>query len=386
MESLSGRIALADLIIVGSGFYGLTVAEQAANDGYRVSIIEARNHIGGNAYSFLDDKTGIEIHKYGSHLFHTSNVSVFEYISKFTDLNNYRHKVVAKHNERFFPIPINLFTLSQFYGRTFTPNDAKELFESFGNFDSDDLSLEDFAIKNLGKPLYEAFFKNYTLKQWGIDPKSLPAATIKRIPIRTTFEDQYFNDIYQGLPVNGYQSWFNSMISNPLIEVFTNVDFFDLPKHIYSGKAVCFTGPLDRYFNFKLGRLGWRTLDFEIEKLEELDFQGTSVVNYVDLDEKFTRIHEFKHLHPEREYQNQPTIIMKEFSRLALQGDEPYYPVNSTEDREKLLGYRELAKNVPLVFFGGRLGTYQYLDMHMAIGSALTNYRNQILPVLRSQN
>ena len=384
MERLSSALNGSSLIVVGSGFYGLTMAEQAAKDGFRVSIIEARSHIGGNAFSYEDPETGIEVHKYGSHLFHTSNQHVFDYIEQFTRLNNYKHHVLARHIDQYYPIPINLLTLSQFYGHAFTPTEARELFESFKDKGSGHLTLESFAIRNIGKPLYEAFFRNYTIKQWGMDPKDLPAEIIKRIPIRSTFQNQYFTDLYEGLPINGYQSWFSSMISNPKISVFTNTDFFDLPKEMYAGKIVCFTGAIDKFFEFKLGQLNWRTLDFEIERPKTTDFQGTSVVNYVDLKEKFTRIHEFKHLYPEREYQDSPTIIMKEFSRFATRLDEPYYPVNSPADRKKLVGYREMAKLERLVFFGGRLGTYQYLDMHMAIGSALSNYQNQILPALRT--
>ena len=384
MASLSNALQLSRIVVVGSGFYGLTIAEQAASDGFEVTIIESRDHIGGNAFSYEDPETGIEVHKYGSHLFHTSNEKVMGYINQFTRLNSYRHRVLAKHRDQFYPIPINLMTLSQFYGQPFTPEIAVEMFRGFKSDEIADTNLETFAKSTIGSELYEAFFKNYTKKQWGLDPKDLPAAIIKRIPVRTTFDSNYFSDKYEGLPLEGYQSWFSSMTSNKLIKVFTGVNYFEIPKEMHKGKVVCFTGALDKYHNYRLGELNWRTLDFQLERPKTTDFQGTSVVNYVDSNKSFTRIHEFKHLYPERDYNDSQTIIMKEFSRHANREDEPYYPVNSNEDRKKLMGYREMSRSEPLVFFGGRLGTYQYLDMHMAIAAALSSYRNEVYPVLRN--
>ncbi len=371
---------MTDLVVVGSGFYGLTIAQQAAeNLGLRVKVIERRNHIGGNAYSEFDSETGIEVHKYGSHLFHTSNERVWDYVNRFTAFNNYKHVVWAKHNGDLYPMPINLDTINQFFKKDFDSEQAREFIQ--GQARDDALSannLEERAISLIGEPLYEAFIKGYTEKQWQTDPKLLPADVINRLPMRFTTEHGYFNDKYEGLPLTGYTNWLENMADHPNIEVLLNQDFFDLKSELVGQVPIVYTGPIDRYFDYQFGELGWRTLDFESEVLDTGNFQSTSVVNYSDLDTSFTRIHEFRHLHPEREYQNETTYISREYSRFASRDDEPYYPVNTDGDRTKLNQYRALMNNEDNVWFGGRLGSYQYLDMHMAIASALTVFDNQI--------
>jgi UDP-galactopyranose mutase len=282
-------------------------------------------------------------------------------------------------------MPINLDTINQFFEKSFSSNQAKDFIQ--GQITEDAAAsasnLEDRAIALIGKPLYEAFIKGYTEKQWQTDPKLLPADVINRLPVRFTNEHRYFNDKYEGLPLNGYTAWLENMADHKSIEIRLNTDFFSIRAELDSAVPIIYTGPIDKYFNFEFGSLGWRTLDFQDEIMEISDFQGTSVVNYSDLDVQFTRIHEYRHLHPERNYQTESTFISREFSRFAAPSDEPYYPVNTEADRQQLSEYRELLKRENGVWFGGRLGTYQYLDMHMAIASALTLFDNEISPNFR---
>ncbi|WP_342318580.1 UDP-galactopyranose mutase [Corynebacterium mayonis] len=375
-----------DLIVVGSGFFGLTVAERVANElGKRVLVVEKRNHIGGNAYSEKDPETGIEVHKYGAHLFHTSNARVWEYVNRFTDFTDYQHRVFAMHDGTAYQFPMGLGLINQFFGRYFSPDEAKALIEEQreGRDPAEATNLEERGIALIGKPLYEAFVKHYTAKQWQTDPTELPPEIISRLPVRYTFNNRYFNDTWEGLPVDGYTAWLEKMAEHELIDVHLDTDWFDVREQ-YEGIPVVYTGALDRYFDYSQGRLGWRTLDFEKEVLDTGDFQGTSVMNYNDADVAYTRIHEFRHFHPERgEYPKDKTVIVKEYSRFADDDDEVYYPINTPEDREKLLAYRRLAAAESRdkgVLFGGRLGTYQYLDMHMAIGAALSLFDNHLRP------
>ena len=378
-----------DLVIVGSGFFGLTIAERVANElGRNVLIIERRSHIGGNAYSEAEATTGIEVHRYGAHLFHTSNQPVWEYVNRFTKFTDYVHRVYTNVGGEVFPMPINLGTINQFFRAAYSPGEARALVaQQAAELEGREVTnLEEKAISLIGRPLYEAFIKGYTAKQWQTDPKDLPAEVISRLPVRYNYDNRYFNDTYEGLPVDGYTAWLERMADHPNIEVRLDTDFFDANQPVNKAAVVgsvpvVYTGPVDRYFDYAHGRLGWRTLDFEEEVLDVGDYQGTSVMNYGDESVPYTRIHEFRHFHPERDYPKDRTVIMREFSRFANADDEPYYPVNTPDDRARLLEYREEMKSQPQVFFGGRLGTYQYLDMHMAIGSALTMYRNEIAPL-----
>ena len=378
----------ADLVVVGSGLFGLTIAEQAATElGLKVALLDRRSHIGGNAYSEKEKQTGIEVHRYGAHLFHTSNERVWEYVNRFTDFTNYVHRVYTHHNGIVYPMPINLGTINQFFNAAYSPAEAKALIaEQAGELaGTDPQNLNDKGISLIGRPLYEAFIKHYTAKQWQTPPEELPASIISRLPVRYTYDNRYFNDKYEGLPVDGYAAWLERMAAHPNIEVHLNTDFFE-SGHEYSREnvlgqiPVVYTGPVDRYFDYAEGDLSWRTIDLEEEVLPIEDFQGCSVMNYPDADVPFTRIHEFRHFHPERDSTKDATVIMREFSRFANKGDEPYYPVNTAVDREKLLAYRDLAKGEDNVLFGGRLGTYKYLDMHMAIASALSMFDNKIRP------
>ena len=378
-----------DLVVVGSGLFGLTIAEQAASRwGLRVAILERRSHLGGNAYSEIDPETGIEVHKYGAHLFHTSNERVWEYVNRFTSFTSYVHRVWTTVDGVVYPMPVNLGTINQFFSAAYGPDEARALIaQQAAEVDGQEITdFESKGVSLVGRPLFEAFFKNYTAKQWQTDPKDLPASIISRLPVRYNYDSRYFNDKYEGLPVDGYTAWMERMVASDLIDVYLDTDFFDpenpLNKAAVVGKVpVVYTGPVDRYFEYSAGDLSWRTVDFEKEVVETGDYQGCSVMNYGDIDVPFTRIIEFRHFHPERDYQDKKTVIFREFSRFADHGDEPYYPVNTAQDRERLEQYRELMKNEDRVFFGGRLGTYKYLDMHMAIASALTMLDNELAPL-----
>ena len=381
-----------DLLIVGSGLFGLTVAERAAVEhGAKVTIIDRRPHVGGNAYSEADEQTGIEVHKYGAHLFHTSNPRVWDYVNRFTEFTGYQHTVYTTHQGVVYPMPINLGTVNQFFQAAYTPDEARALIaEQAGEFaGKDPENLNDKGISLIGRPLYEAFIKNYTGKQWQTDPRNLPASIISRLPVRYTYNNRYFSDTHEGLPKQGYTAWLERMADHPNIEVLLDTDYFDtsqpLNKEAVRGNLpVVYTGPVDRYFDYELGELGWRTIDLETEHLDTGDFQGTSVMNYADAETPYTRIIEPRHFHPERShYPGDKTVIQREYSRFAESGDEPYYPINSGTDRQTLLAYRELADAEPRTLFGGRLGTYQYLDMHMAIGSALSMADNKLPDLLR---
>ncbi|GAA1807096.1 UDP-galactopyranose mutase [Actinomadura chokoriensis] len=369
-------------MVAGSGFFGLTVAERcAARLGLRVLVLDRRDHIGGNAYSEAEPETGIEIHRYGAHLFHTSNERVWEYANRFTAFTGYRHQVYSTFKGRVYPMPINLGTICTFFGRVFSPDEARALIAGQAAEVSDPANLEEKAISLIGRPLYEAFIRGYTAKQWQTDPRDLPAEIITRLPVRYTFDNRYFNDVHEGLPVDGYTAWLERMADHPNIEVRLNTDFLDLRDDIVGNVPVVYTGPLDHYFGYAEGELGWRTLDFELSVEPTGDFQGTPVMNYADEDVPYTRIHEFRHFHPERDgHPPDRTVIMREYSRAAGRGDEPYYPVNTAADRARLLAYRDLAKGEHGVLFGGRLGTYRYLDMHMAIASALSMVDNRLRP------
>jgi UDP-galactopyranose mutase len=378
----------ADLVIVGSGFFGLTVAQQCAEKlGLNVVVVDRRNHLGGNAYSEKDPETGIEVHRYGAHLFHTSNERVWEYVNRFTAFTSYQHRVYTNFRGQVFPMPINLGTINQFFDAAYSPDEARALIaEQAAEFSPAQAgNLEEKGISLIGRPLYEAFIKDYTAKQWQTDPKLLAAEIISRLPVRYNYDNRYFNDAHEGLPVDGYTAWLEKMASHDRIELRLGTDFFDTSQEINKNNVVgnipvVYTGPVDQYFDYSAGQLGWRTLDFEREVKQTGDFQGTSVMNYADPDVPYTRIHEFRHFHPERDYPSDKTVIMREFSRFAKGSDEPYYPVNTPQDREQLLKYRDLGRAESGVLFGGRLGTYKYLDMHMAIGAALSMVDNKLVP------
>jgi UDP-galactopyranose mutase len=356
-----------------------------ASRGRRVTVIDERDHIGGNAYSSADPDTGIEVHRYGAHLFHTSNQRVWDYVRRFTEFTDYRHRVYTTHRGEVFPMPINLGTINQFFRAAYSPQEARDLIrrQALEMEGREPANLDEKGVSLVGRPLYEAFVRGYTAKQWQTDPRELPASIIARLPVRYSYDNRYFSDAYQGLPAQGYTAWFERMVDHPLIDVRLGADFLAedgefTRSRVVGHVPVVYTGPVDRYFGYEAGELAWRTLDFQTEVVEVGDYQGVSVMNYADEDVPFTRILEFRHFHPERDYPNDRTVIAREYSRFATREDEPYYPVSTSMDRERLAAYRELARDEPKVHFGGRLGTYQYLDMHMAIAGALTAVDNDL--------
>jgi UDP-galactopyranose mutase len=372
-----------DLLIVGAGFYGATIAERVANElGKRVLVIDRRHHIGGNAYSEFDADTGIEVHRYGAHLFHTPNETVWKYLNRFTGFTDYKHRVYSSYRDQVYSMPINLATICQFFEKRFSPEEARALIaqqagELAGKIPA---NLEEKAISLIGRPLYEAFIRGYTAKQWQTDPRDLPEHIITRLPVRYNFENRYFNDAYEGLPKDGYTAIFERMLASPNIQISLSTDYFALKPNLPTGLPVIYTGPIDRYFDYSEGELGWRTIDFEQQTLDVGDFQGTAVMNYADEDVPFTRILEFRHFNPERQYQTEKTVIVREYSRSAQRKDEPYYPIDTRQDKDVFLRYRQRADAEANVHFGGRLGTYRYLDMHQAIGAALKTFDTTVVP------
>ena len=393
MAVSSEGVVYPDLVVVGAGLFGLTVAQQAAERaGARVEVVDVRGHIGGNAYSYVDGETGAEVHKYGAHLFHTSNKRVWEYANRFTKFTDYVHRVWATHAGEVYPLPINLGTINQFFHAHYTPAEAKALVASQAGelAGRDPENLNDKGISLIGRPLYEAFIKEYTAKQWQTDPEELPASIVNRLPVRFSYDNRYFRDTWEGLPADGYTAWMERMVADPKIHVTLNTDFFDEGQPYNktalkaAGVPVVYTGPVDRYFGYALGDLKWRTVDFEEVRYAEADHLGCPVMNYSDSDVPYTRAIEFKNFNPERRDQQNPerTVVWREYSRFAERGDEPYYPVNTDQDKALYARYEELAAKEPLTVFGGRLGTYKYYDMHQVIDTALTAYDEQIAPML----
>ncbi|WP_291531874.1 UDP-galactopyranose mutase [Bifidobacterium sp. UBA4282] len=390
---MADSVTYPDLVVVGAGLFGLTVAQQAVEKaGATVRIIDVRDHIGGNAYSYFDEETGAEIHKYGAHLFHTSNPRVWEYVNRFTEFTDYVHRVYATHKGEVYPLPINLGTINQFFRAHYTPAEARALVAGQAGelAGRDPGNLDDKGVSLIGRPLYEAFIKEYTGKQWQTDPGELPASIISRLPVRFNYDNRYFKDTWEGLPRDGYAAWFERMIDDPRITVSLNTDFFDASQPYNrealnaAGVPVVYTGPVDRYFDYALGDLKWRTVDFKEVRYDEDDHFGCPVMNFSDADVPYTRAIEFKNFNPERhDSQNHGrTVVWEEYSRFAERGDEPYYPINTEKDRELYARYVELEQTVPNTVFGGRLGTYKYYDMHQVIDTALTAYQEQIHPML----
>jgi UDP-galactopyranose mutase len=274
------------------------------------------------------------------------------------------------------PVPINLETINLVFNEKFSPEEASNFLESqkVKNSDSQE-TLEEWAISQIGTKLYEVLVKGYTQKQWEIEPSLLPASIIKRLPIRFNYDNRYFTDTYQGMPIDGYEKIFQNMLSDIKIHLELEIDFFDIRESFSPDQLIIYSGPIDRFFGYNKGELSWRTLDFEFENIETEYFQENSVINYADFNTPYTRIHEFKYFHPERSPSKERTIIAREFSRRAIKTDEPFYPVGTIRDREILSSYQKLSEPLRNVYFGGRLGTYQYLDMHMAINQAMLTFK-----------
>jgi UDP-galactopyranose mutase len=370
-----------DYLIVGAGIFGSVMAERIANDlGAKVLVIDKRFHIGGNCYSKLDQETGIETHQYGTHIFHTSSKVVWEYIGQFAEFNNYHHQVLTIHKNKVYQMPINLETINSFYNLNLKPYEAniflKKEIEKEGI--KSPKNLEEKAISLIGRSLYEAFIKGYTIKQWQKDPKELPPDIIARLPVRYNYREDYFLDArWQGIPLEGYTKLFERLLESPNIHVELNCDYFQHRNDFRINNLTIYTGPIDRYFDYAFGRLEWRTVMFEKKIVDVEDYQGTSVMNYSDLDVKYTRIHEFKHLHPERKYSNLKSVIFYETT--GYDPENPFYPINTERNKKLLQKYKELAHHERGVIIGGRLGDYAYYDMDKAILAALNCYKKNFV-------
>ena len=366
-----------DFLIVGSGFYGSVLAERISKILKKtVLVIDKRSHIGGNCFSSICNKTNIEYHKYGTHIFHTSNQKVMDYMSEFMTLNNYRHQVLTKHKNRIYQMPINLETINSLFKKSFNPSEAKKFIDTLTLKEniSKPNNFEEKAISVIGRKLYNAFIKNYTFKQWGINPKKLPASTFNRLPVRFNYDENYFNHCnWQGIPENGYTKIFEKLLSSKRIKTLLNCDFFKNIENFKPKYATIYTGPIDKFFNYKFGKLGWRSLKFKHLIKATPDYQGTAVINYADLNYNYTRVHEPAHLHPERKIRNKSTLVIEEYP--IYNDDEPYYPIRDNNSKEALRKYKNLCKKVPNVFFGGRLADYAYYDMDMTISAALQKFQ-----------
>lgn len=367
-------------LVVGAGLFGSVMADRIARDkNERVAVIDKKPHIGGNCFSDVDKETGIEFHMYGTHIFHTSNECVWKYINEFTKFNGYRHQVLTIYRDKVYQMPINLETINTFYGINLRPFEVKAFLDAEIKKENitDPQNLEEKAISQIGRPLYEAFIKGYTEKQWQKDCKLLPMSIINRLPFRKNYDESYYFDFWQGIPFDGYTAIFDQMLHHKNIELYLNTDFFEITDRIPSSCFIIYSGNIDRFFGYRFNKLEWITLEFEKEVVNVEDYQGTAVMNYAERSVPYTRIHEPRHLHPERSYTTQKTLIIKEYPKLDS-GANPYYPVNTYENHEILQKYLdERAKHLNVIF-GGRLGDYKYYDMDKVIESALDVYETKI--------
>lgn len=355
-----------DYLIVGAGFAGSVLAERLANDsGKRVLICDKRSHIGGNAYDFYNDE-GILIHKYGPHIFHTNAKKIFDYLSRFTEWRSYEHRVLASVDGMQVPIPINLDTINKLYGLKLTSFELKEFFEGVREKKEHLVTSEDVVVNAVGKELYEKFFQGYTRKQWGLDPSELDASVTARVPTRTNRDNRYFTDSFQAMPLYGYTKMFDRMLDHPNIQVMLNCDYRKLVKEI-SFKKMIFTGPIDEFFDYKFGKLPYRSLEFKHETKDTEVYQEAPVVNYPN-EQPYTRITEFKYLTGQ---EHKKTSIVYEYPQ--AEGD-PYYPVPRKENTALYAQYKKLADEKQDVHFVGRLATYKYYNMDQIVAQALTTY------------
>jgi len=354
-----------DFLIVGCGLFGVTFAQQAKEKGKRSLIIDSRNHIGGNVYT--ENKDGINIHTYGAHIFHTNNDEIWNYINKFTKFNHFVNRPKVNYKDKIYSFPINLFTLYQLWGVK-NPEEAKIKLESVKVKIQEPKNLEEWILSQVGEEIYYTFIYGYTKKQWNKEPKDLPSFIIKRLPIRLNFDDNYFFDKYQGIPIGGYTKIIENMTEG--IEVILNENYFDRRDYWdQKAKKIIFTGKIDEFYNYKYGELEYRSLKFEEIRLDIKDYQGNSCVNYTDENIPYTRIIEHKHF----EFGQQDlTYITKEYpANYIKELNTPYYPINNDVNNDLYKKYRQMSEKENNILFGGRLAEYRYYDMHQIIGSAL---------------
>ncbi|MGX6971783.1 UDP-galactopyranose mutase [Vagococcus lutrae] len=365
-----------DYLIVGAGLYGAVFAHEVAKKGKKVKVIEKRKHVAGNIYT--ENQEGINIHKYGAHIFHTSNKEVWEYVNQFAEFNRFTNSPIANYKGEIYNLPFNMNTFNKLWG-VITPNEAKNKIEEQKQAAriSRPQNLEEQAISLVGTDIYNRLVKEYTEKQWGRSCKELPRFIINRLPVRFNYDNNYFNDKYQGIPIGGYTQIVEKMLSHDNIEVHLNTDFFsDKEKFEQEASKIIYTGMIDQYFDYCYGTLEYRSLKFETEILDCENYQGNAVVNYTDKDTPYTRIIEHKHF--EFGKQNK-TVITKEYPSEWQKGDEPYYPINDSKNTEMYKKYLKLSKEYPNIVFGGRLGMYRYFDMHMVINEAFNALKNENL-------
>ncbi|BDF34534.1 UDP-galactopyranose mutase [Lachnospiraceae bacterium] len=362
-----------DYLIVGSGLFGSIFAREARKKGYRCLVVEKRGHVGGNIYT--KEVEGIQVHEYGAHIFHTSNKEVWEYIRQFAEFNRYTNSPIAYYKGEIYNMPFNMNTFNKMWG-VVTPEQARkkiaEQIEKYGV--AEPKNLEEQAINLVGKDIYEKLVKGYTEKQWGRRATELPPEIIRRLPVRMTYDNNYFNDCYQGIPIGGYTQIIEKMLDG--IEVRLDTDYLEEKEELDSicGKII-YTGPIDAYYDYKYGELEYRSVRFETEVLDEENHQGNAVVNYTEYEVPYTRIIEHKHF----EFGTQPkTVVSKEYSAPWKRGDEPYYPVNNERNNQLYEKYASEAAREEKVIFGGRLGKYKYYDMHHIVAEALACARENL--------
>lgn len=355
------------ILIVGAGFSGAIIGRQLAEQGHLIQIIDSRDHIAGNCYDARDAKTDVMVHTYGPHIFHTDNEQVWNFVNQYSTMMPYVNRVKATVNGQVFSLPINLHTINQFFKKTCSPTEAKALIAEKGDSSiTEPQSFEDQALRFVGRELYEAFFKGYTIKQWGMSPAQLPASILKRLPIRFNYDDNYFNHKFQGMPKDGYTKMVEGILDHPNISVSLGTHFQAEERGNYA--HVFYSGPLDAFYGFQFGRLGYRTLDFEKFSVEG-DYQGCAVMNYCEQSVPYTRITEHKYFSPWEQHEG--SVCYKEYSRASDDDDIPYYPIRQVGEMSLLEKYVDLAEKEQNITFIGRLGTYRYLDMDVTIAEAL---------------
>lgn len=379
------KIMQKNVLIVGAGFSGAVIGRLLAESGHKVTIIDSRPHVAGNCYSERDNETGVMVHTYGPHIFHTDNAEVWEYINQYTEMMPYVNRVKTTVNGQVFSLPINLHTINQFFHTTCSPEEARKLIDEKSDKTIEEpATFEEQALRFVGKELYEAFFKGYTIKQWGMSPSELPASILKRLPVRFNYDDNYFNHKYQGMPKDGYTVIVDRILDHENISVALNTLFNEDSRGDYD--HVFYSGALDGFYNYDLGRLGYRTLDFEAFRTEG-DYQGCAVMNYGEQKVPYTRITEHKYFAPWESHEK--SICYREFSRSCEPEDIPYYPIRQVGEMAMLQNYLDRAEKETNITFVGRLGTYRYLDMDVTIAEALETGRtylksleqNTVMPV-----
>ncbi|OUD08268.1 UDP-galactopyranose mutase [Marivivens niveibacter] len=354
------------ILVVGAGFSGAVIARELANNGHQVTICDARSNVGGNCHTERDKQSGVMVHRYGPHIFHTTDTEIWEYVSQFTTMKPYRHSVRTTVQSSVYSLPINLQTINQFFGKTFNSDEARAfLADQCEDFQAPQ-NFEQAALASIGRPLYEAFFRGYTIKQWGCDPTEIPAQVFARLPVRFNYDDRYFDHRLVGIPADGYTALIQNILDHPQIDLQLNTT---CTAQDISDYDHCFwTGTIDSYFNFIHGRLGYRTLSFEMAR-KAGDWQGCAVMNYGDISAPYTRVTEHKHLAPWEDHNE--TVISIETSKACGPTDTPYYPTRKLSERDQLKSYVDMAKAAPNVTFAGRLGTYRYLNMDTCIRAAI---------------